>query len=105
MSISCDDNHYTTGTSKIGTETNPNAVNQKINRLSSCKKIFEESKGNCDDGLKDCGFQGRLEYLTPMDLTSRVKSNNGGTRTLIKVGEIINNSSHAKRRERIEIEK
>ena len=32
-----------------------------------------------------------------MDLTSRVKSNNGGTRTLIKVGEIINNSSHAKR--------
>ena len=34
-----------------------------------------------------------------MDLTSRVKSNNGGTRTLIKVGEIINNNnSHAKRR-------
>ena len=33
-----------------------------------------------------------------MDLTSRVKSNSGETCTLIKVGEIINNSSHAKRR-------
>ena len=33
-----------------------------------------------------------------MDLTSRVKNNNGGTRTLIKVDEIINNSSHEKRR-------
>ena len=76
----------------------PNAVNQRINRLCSCKKIFEESKGRYDDALKDSGFQGRLEYLTPVDLTSRVKSNNGGTRTLIKVGEIINNSSHAKRR-------
>ena len=75
-----------------------NAVNQRINWLSSCKKIFEESKGRYDDTLKDSGFQGRLEYLTPVDLTSKVKSNNGGTRTLIKVGEIINNSSHAKRR-------
>ena len=37
-------------------------------------------------------------YLTPVGLTSRVKNNNGGTHTLIKVGEIINNSSHAKRR-------
>ena len=44
------------------------------------------------------GFQGRLEYLTPVDLNSRVKNYNGGTRTLIKVGEIINNSSHEKRR-------
>ena len=76
----------------------PNVVNQRINRLSSCKKIFEENKGRYDDALKDSGFQSRLEYLTPVDLTSRVKNNNGGTRTLIKVGEIINNSSHAKRR-------
>ena len=51
-----------------------------------------------DDALKDSGFQGRLEYLTLVDLNSRVKNNNGGTRTLIKVGEIINNSSHEKRR-------
>ena len=33
-----------------------------------------------------------------MDLNSRVENNNGGTRTLIKVGEIINNSSHENRR-------
>ena len=76
----------------------PNAVNQRINRLSSCKKIFEENKSRYDDALKDSGFQCRLEYLTSVDLTSRVKNNNGGTRTLIKVGEIINNSSHEKRR-------
>ena len=57
------------------------------------------------DALKDSGFQGRQEYLTPMDLTSRVKNNNGGTRTLIDVGEIINNNSHAKRCETTEIEK
>ena len=76
----------------------PNAVNQRINRLSSSKKIFEENKGRYDDALKDSGFQGTLEYLTSADLTSRVKSNDGGTRTLIKIGEIINNSSHTKRR-------
>ena len=75
----------------------PNAVNQRINRLSSCKKIFEESKGRYD-ALKDSGFQGRLEYLTPVDLSPRVKNNNRGTRTLIKVGGIINNNSHAKTR-------
>ena len=33
-----------------------------------------------------------------MNLSSRVKNNNGGTRTLIKVDEIINNSSHKKKR-------
>ena len=76
----------------------PNAVNQRINKLSSCKKIFQENKSRYDDALKDSGFQGRLEYLTPVDPNSRVKNNNGGTRTLIKVGEIINNSSHEKRR-------
>ena len=75
-----------------------NAVNVRINKLSSCKKIFEENKSRYDDALKDSGFQGRLEYLTPVDLNSRVENNNGGTRTLIKVGEIINSSSHEKRR-------
>ena len=76
----------------------PNAVNQRIDKLSSCKKIFEENKSRYDDILKDSGFQGRVEYLTPVDLNSRVKNNNGGTRTLIKVGKIINYSSHEKRR-------
>ena len=75
----------------------PNAVNQRINKLSSCKKIFEENKSRYDDALKDSGFQGRLEYLTLVDLNLRVKNNNGRNRTLIKVGEIINNSSHKKR--------
>ena len=68
----------------------PNAVNQRI------KIIFEENQGIYDDALKDSGFQDRLEYLTLVDLASKVKSNNGVTRTLIKVGEI-NNSSHSKR--------
>ena len=76
----------------------PNTVNQRINKLSKCKKIFEENKSRYDDALKDSGFQVRLKYLTPVDLNSRVKNNNGGTHTLIKVGEIINNSSHEKRR-------
>ena len=76
----------------------PNAVNQRINKLSSCRIIFEENKSRYDDALKDSGFQGRLEYITPVDLNSRVRNNNGGIRTLIEVGEIINNSSLEKRR-------
>ena len=70
-----------------------NAVNQRINKLSSGKKIFEENKSRYDDVLKDSGFQGRLEYLTPVDLNSRARNNNGGTRT-----PFINNSSHGNRR-------
>ena len=76
----------------------PNAVIQRINKLSSGKKIFEENKSRYDYALKDSGFQGRLEYLTPVDLNSRARNNNGGTRTSLKVGEIINNSSHGNRR-------
>ena len=76
----------------------PNAVNQRINKLSSGRKIFKENKSRYDDALKDSGFQGRLEYLTPVDLNSRARNNNGGTRTPLKVGEIINNSSHGNRR-------
>ena len=76
----------------------PNAVNQRINKLSSGKKIFEENKSRYDDALKDSGFQGRLEYLTPVDLNSRARKNNGGTHTPLKVGETINNSSHGNRR-------
>ena len=73
-------------------------MNQRINKLSSCKKIFVENKNTYYDALKDSGFQGKLEYLTPLDLNSRARNNNGGTRTPCKVGEIINNSSHGKRR-------
>ena len=79
----------------------PNVMNQMINRLSSCKRILEDSKGIYDDALKNSGFQGRLEYLTLVDLGSRDKCNNGGTRALIKVGVINNNNnnnSHSKRR-------
>ena len=76
----------------------PNAVNQRINKLSSGKKMFEENKSRYDDALKDSGFQGRLEYLTPVDLNSRARKNNGGTHTPLKVGETINNSSHGNRR-------
>ena len=84
----------------------PNAVNQRINKLSSCKKIFEENKSRYDDALKNSGFQGRLVYLTAVDLNSRARNNNGGTCTPFKVGEIINNSTHGKKdEERIEIEK
>ena len=75
----------------------PNAVNQRINKLSSGKKIFEENKSRYDDALKDSVFQGRLEYLTPVDLNSRARKNNSGTDTPLKVGETINNSSHGNR--------
>ena len=50
----------------------PNAVNQRINKLSSGKKIFEENKSRYDDTLKDSGFQGRLEYLTPIRELGRI---------------------------------
>ena len=73
-------------------------MNQRINKLSPGRKIFEENKSRYDDALKDSGFQGRLEYLTQVDLNSRARNNNGGTRAPLKVGEIINNSSHGNRR-------
>ena len=76
----------------------PNAVNQRINRLSSGKKMFEENKSRYDDALKDSGFQGRLEYLTPVDLNSRARKNNSGGHTPLKVGETVNNSSHGNKR-------
>ena len=41
----------------------PNAVNQRINRLSPCKKFFEERKWIYDEALKNSGFQVRLEYV------------------------------------------
>ena len=51
----------------------PNSVNQRINRLSSCKRIFEESKSIHDDALKNS--QGRLEYVIPVDPGSKGRSN------------------------------
>ena len=60
--------------------------------------MFEENKSRYDDALKDSGFQGRLEYLTPVDLNSRARKNNSGGHTPLKVGETVNNSSHGNKR-------
>ena len=77
----------------------PNAVNQRINRLSSCKRIFEENIGIYDDGPKNSGFQGRLEYITPVDPGFKDRSNNSGARTLVKESDN-NNNDHSNRRGR-----
>ena len=159
MSISCDDNHYTTGTSKIqmiirafkflavrieiasnlkivdfldvtfnlnngtfkpfsknnstptyiNTDSNhprsllkqiPNVMNQRINRLSSCKRIFEESKSIYDEALKNSGFQGRPEYVNPVNFGSHGRSNSSRTRALIKVGDTNNNHSNRRGKNR-----
>ena len=68
----------------------PNAVNQRINRLSSCKIIFEESKSIYDKALKNSGFQGRLEYVNPMNSGSKGRCNCSGTYALAKVGDTNN---------------
>ena len=81
----------------------PNAVNQKINRLLSCKIIFEECKYMYDETLKNSGFQGRLVYVNPVNSGSNGRSNIGGTCRLVKRGETNNNQSN--RRWKIEIEK
>ena len=72
----------------------PNAMNQRINRLSSCKKIFEESKRIYDEALKNSGFQGRLEYMNPVNSGSNGRSSSSGIYALIKVGNINNNHSN-----------
>ena len=41
----------------------PNAVNIRINRLSSNKKIFYENNRIYDEDLGKSGFKQRLEYL------------------------------------------
>ena len=81
----------------------PIAVNQRINRLSSCKIIFAESKSIYDDALKNSGFQGRLGHVIPVDPGSKGKSNSSGTRTLVKVGD--NNNNHSNRRGRNRLRK
>ena len=72
----------------------PNAVNQRINRLSSCKRIFDESKSMYDEALKNNGFQGRLEYVNPVNSDSKGRSNSGGTHALVKGGDTNYNHSN-----------
>ena len=73
-----------------------------MNRLFSCKRIFKESKNIYDEALKNSGFQGRLEYVNPVNTGSNGRRNNCGTHALVKVGDTNNNYSN--RREKIEIE-
>ena len=51
----------------------PNAVNERINKLSSGRKIFEENKSRYDDTLKDSGFQGRDNPLSRIFNRNTVK--------------------------------
>ena len=59
----------------------PNALNRKINRLSSCKRIFEKSKSIYDEVLKNNGIQGRLVYVNPVNSGLNGRSNSSGTAT------------------------
>ena len=72
----------------------PNAVNQRMNRLSSGKRMFEGSKIIYDEALKNSEFQGRLKYVIPMDPGSKGRSNNSKTCTLIWIGDNINHHHH-----------
>ena len=69
-------------------------MKQRINRLSSCKRIFEESKSIYDEALKNRGFQCRLEYVNPVNFSSNGRSNSSGTHALIKVGNTNYNPSN-----------
>ena len=51
----------------------PYVMNQRINRLSLCKITFEETKRIYDESLKNSGFQGRLEYVNPVNSGSMVE--------------------------------
>ena len=75
----------------------PNAVNQRIKRLS----LWGEQKYIWWN-LQKKGFQGRLEYVNPVNPGSNGRSNSSGTRTLVKVGDTNNNNSnrHGKNRNR-----
>ena len=68
-----------------------NAVNPRINRLSSYKNISYENKSIYDEALKNSGFQGRLEYVNPMNSGSNGRSNSCGIYALVKVGGTNNN--------------
>ena len=75
-----------------------NAVNQMINRLSSCTGIFKESKSIYDEALKNSRFKGRLEYVNPMHSGSNGRSNSCETWVLIKLGDT--NNRQGKKRNR-----
>ena len=71
-----------------------NAVNQRINRLSSRKRIFEKSKSIYDEVLKNCRFLGGLEYVNPVNSGSNGRSRRSGTHAPVKVGDTNNNYSN-----------
>ena len=72
----------------------PNAVNQRINRQYSCKRIFEESKIIYDEAFKNSVFQGWLEYVNPVNSSSNGRSNSSGTHALVKIGDTNNNHTN-----------
>ena len=95
--INIDSNHPSSFLKQI-----PNAVNQRINRLSSSKRTFLESKSIYDKSLKSSRFQGRWKYENLLNSGSNGRSNSCGTRALVKVGDTKNNRLN--RRGKIEIE-
>ena len=75
-------------------------MNQRIHRQSSSRRTFEESECIYDEALKNSGFQGRLEYVNPMNSSSNGRSNSSGTCTLVKVGDTNNNHSNRRGKSR-----
>ena len=71
-----------------------NAANQRINRRSACKRIFEEGKSIYDEALKNSGLQGRVEYVNPVNSGSNGRNNSSGICTHVKVGDTNNNHSN-----------
>ena len=86
----------------------PNAVNQRINRLYSRKRKFQEIKRIYDEALKNNGFQSRLDHVDPVNSGSKGRnitigrSSGSGTHRVVKVGDTNN---HSNRRGEIEIGK
>ena len=58
----------------------PKAVNRRIRRLSSNKKIFHESSKMYTEALKNSGFKEELTYLEP----KMIKPNNNNNNNLYK---------------------
>ena len=50
------------------------------------KEFLEESKSIYDEALKNSEFQGRLEYMNPVNSGSNGRSKGSGTRAIVKVG-------------------
>ena len=75
----------------------PNAVNRRINRLSSCKKFSKRSKVYMMKPTKK-RFKCRQECVNPVNSNSNGKSNTCGTHALFDT-----NDNHSNRRGNIEI--